>query len=98
MTKQQLYRHIQDHMNGHGANLTREQTSEFFDELERTATAELADSGEFTIPGVAKLKVTDKAARRGRNPGTGEVIEIPAKRVVKARIAKRLQDTLLDAA
>jgi DNA-binding protein HU-beta len=38
---------------------------------------------EVTIPGVGKLKVVTKAARNGRNPKTGEAIQIPAKRVVE---------------
>lgn len=38
---------------------------------------------EVTIPGVGKLKVVVKPARAGRNPATGEAIDIPAKRVVK---------------
>ena len=98
MTKQQLYRHMQDHMSEHGVKLTRDQTSELFEELERTATSELIDSGEFMLPGIAKLKVTDRAARRGRNPGNGTVIDIPAKRVVKAKVSKGLQDALVEAA
>ena len=98
MTKHELYRHFQDHMGEHGVKLTRDQAREFFEELERTASAELVENGEFTIPGVAKLKVTDKRARTGRNPSTGERIEIQAKRVVKARIPKRLQDMFAEAA
>jgi DNA-binding protein HU-beta len=38
---------------------------------------------EVTIPGVGKLKVKVKPARAGRNPATGEAIDIPEKRVVK---------------
>jgi len=42
----------------------------------------------FTIPGLGKLVVVNRKARIGRNPATGEQIQIPAKRVLKFRIAK----------
>jgi DNA-binding protein HU-beta len=42
----------------------------------------------FTIPGLGKLVVVNRKARIGRNPATGQQIQIPAKRVLKFRIAK----------
>jgi DNA-binding protein HU-beta len=42
----------------------------------------------FTIPGLGKLIIVNRKARLGRNPATGETIQIPAKRVLKFRIAK----------
>jgi DNA-binding protein HU-beta len=42
----------------------------------------------FTIPGLGKLVVVNRKARMGRNPATGEIIQIPAKRVLKFRVAK----------
>ena len=56
---------------------------------------ELKRSGEFVLPGMVKLVVQKRKARMGRNPATGEAIKIPAKTVVKARIAKQLKDTVL---
>ena len=50
--------------------------------------------GEFVLPGVAKLVVQQRQGRMGRNPATGATVEIPAKQVVKARIAKQLRDVL----
>ncbi len=44
---------------------------------------------------MVKLVVQKRKARMGRNPATGEAIKIPAKTVVKARIAKQLKDTVL---
>src|SRR5262249_13920778 len=49
----------------------------------------------FTIPGIGKLVLVDRAARKGRNPRTGEEIDIPAKRVVKFRVAKAAKDAIL---
>lgn len=49
----------------------------------------------FTIPGLGKLVVVNRKARTGRNPATGETIKIPAKKVLKFRIAKAAKDEIL---
>jgi DNA-binding protein HU-beta len=49
----------------------------------------------FTIPGIGKLVVVKRKARMGRNPATGEAIKIPAKTVLKFRIAKAAKDAAL---
>jgi len=51
----------------------------------------------FTLPGLGKLVLVNRAARLGRNPATGEQIQIPAKRVVKFRVAKAAKDAILGA-
>ncbi len=51
----------------------------------------------FTLPGLGKLVLVNRAARIGRNPATGEQIQIPAKRVVKFRVAKAAKDAILGA-
>ena len=67
---------------------------EFFDELQQLAEQELLRCGEFVLPGIVKLVVQKRERRVGRNPATGAPVEIPAKQVVKARIAKQLKDGL----
>lgn len=55
-----------------------------------------AGAGEgFTVPGLGKLVKVDRAARQGRNPATGETIQIDAKTVLKFRIAKAAKDAIL---
>jgi DNA-binding protein HU-beta len=49
----------------------------------------------FTVPGLGKLVLQNRKARKGRNPATGEAIRIPAKRVVKFRVAKACKDAIL---
>jgi len=49
----------------------------------------------FTIPGLGKLVLVNRKARIGRNPATGEQIKIPAKKVLKFRIAKAAKDAVL---
>ena len=63
------------------------------DDLAGLAYEEAKDG--FTIPGIGKLVLVHRAARMGRNPATGEQIHIPAKKVVKFRIAKACKDSIL---
>ena len=73
--------------------LSKKQTAEFMDELANLAYKE-AKNG-FTVPGLGKLVIVDRKARMGRNPATGQPISIPAKRVLKFRIAKQAKDAVL---
>lgn len=65
-----------------------------------TALADVAtpvlttEDGEIPLPGLGKLKAVTKAARTGRNPATGEEIQIPAKHTAKFVPAKALKDAL----
>ena len=74
---------------------TRKEVSEFMDALVELAHHETKKSGEFTIPGLGKLQKKHRNARQGRNPATGETIQIPAKTVVKFRVAKQAKDAIL---
>lgn len=51
----------------------------------------------FTLPGIGKLVLVNRKARIGRNPATGEQIQIPAKTVVKFRVAKAAKEAVLGA-
>jgi DNA-binding protein HU-beta len=51
----------------------------------------------FTLPGIGKLVLVNRKARVGRNPATGATINIPAKKVVKFRVAKAAKDAILGA-
>ena len=63
--------------------------------LSATAIAETKKNGMFVVPGVGKLVRVERKARMGRNPATGESIKIPAKKVVKFRIAKACKDAIV---
>lgn len=62
------------------------------DGLARTASKQLGQGDDVTIPGLIKLTTANRAARKGRNPRTGEAIDIPAKTVVTAKPVKALAD------
>lgn len=50
--------------------------------------------GEVTLPEIGRLHVKRNEARKGRNPATGEAIDIPAKKVVKLKVAGALADAV----
>lgn len=59
------------------------------------AVKETKKSGVAILPGVGRLVRVDRKARMGRNPATGEAIKIPAKKVVKFRVAKVVKDAIV---
>ena len=73
--------------------LAKKQVGQVVDELVALAYKEAKNS--FTLPGLGKLVLVNRKARIGRNPATGAQIQIPAKRVVKFRIAKAAKDAIL---
>ena len=73
--------------------LTKKQAVEILDHLAALAYKHAKDT--FTLPGIGKLVLKNRAARMGRNPKTGEAIKIAAKRVVKFRVAKAAKDAIL---
>ena len=88
MTKSQVLSRLAEK-----TSVSKKAASQFVDELVKLAYKEAKNS--FTIPGLGKLVLVDRKARIGRNPATGEQIQIPAKRVVKFRIAKAAKDAIL---
>ena len=74
--------------------IRRQDAGDFFDELQQLTEQESLRCGEFVLPGIAKLVVQKRERRMGHNPATGASVEIPAKQVVKARIAKPLKDVV----
>jgi DNA-binding protein HU-beta len=88
MTKSAIIAHLATK-----AALSKKQVAGVLENLATLAVKE-AKNG-FQIPDLGKLVLRNRAARMGRNPQTGEPLKIPAKRVVKFRVAKALKDAVL---
>lgn len=73
--------------------ITKKQSNAFFEALASLAYKEAKNS--FVIPGLGKIVLVQRKARMGRNPATGETIQIKAKKVVKFRVAKAAKDAIL---
>ena len=75
--------------------LAKKEVSGLLEQLASLAYVEVKKSGEFTIPGFGKMVKAKRKARTGINPATGEKINIPAKTVVKFRLAKVAKEAVL---
>lgn len=75
------------------ASITKKAAAEILESIADLAYKNAKNS--FTLPGLGKLVLVNRKARLGRNPATGEEIKIPAKRVVKFRVAKAAKDAIL---
>jgi DNA-binding protein HU-beta len=89
MTKTQLVRHLAEKV---GAN--NRTAAAFLENLADTAIKETKKNGLFVVPGIGRLVKAHRKARVGRNPQTGEPIQIKAKTVVKFRVAKAAKDAI----
>lgn len=90
MTQTQLVRSLAE-----SCEVNNKTARQFLDCLSGMAINEVKKSGVFVIPGLGRLVRVDRKARTGRNPATGETIKIPAKKVVKFRVAKAAKDSIV---
>ena len=90
MTQSEVINHFAEK-----TGLKRAQVKEFFEELSSLAGNEVKANGEFVLPGFGKLVRSERKAREGRNPATGETIQIPAKTTLKFRVGKAMKDSIL---
>ncbi len=90
MTQSEILNHFAEK-----SGLKRAQVKEFFDQLAELASNEVKENGEFALPGFGKLVLSERKAREGRNPQTGETIQIPAKTTLKFRLGKSIKDTVV---
>ena len=88
MTKSEIISHL-----ANKTKTTKKVAAQFLDEFVKLSYKEA--KRDFVVPGLGKLRVSNRAQRMGRNPATGESIVIPAKKVLKFRIAKAAKDSIL---
>lgn len=89
MTKADLITAISDKV-----QITKADTQLFLDALANIGAKELTSTGEFSLPGFGKMEITERSARTGRNPRTGESVEIPATKRVKFSASKVLKGAI----
>lgn len=90
MTKSQLLAALAEK-----TGIAKKEVTTLMDELVTMAYSEVKKGGIFVLPGFGKLVKVDRKARAGINPATGVKIQIPAKTVVKFRLAKAAKEALL---
>jgi DNA-binding protein HU-beta len=90
MTKSQVVAHLADK-----TGIQKKSAASVLEEMVSLATKECKSGGQFVVPGLGKAVKANRKARMGRNPQTGETIKIPAKTVVKFRLAKSFKDSVV---
>jgi DNA-binding protein HU-beta len=90
MTQSQIVRTLAEK-----CEVSKKASQQFLEHLAATAIGEVRKTGLFVLPGIGRLVRADRKARVGRNPATGEAINIPAKKVVKFRVAKAAKDAIV---
>ncbi|MBU2859344.1 HU family DNA-binding protein [Acidithiobacillus ferrooxidans] len=75
----------------HGA-MSKVDAEKVFQVFRHTLETELATAGKIVFPGFCTFEVVEKAARKGRNPATGQEIDIPAKKSIKCKAGKEFTD------
>lgn len=89
MTKNDLIAAIAE-----GTGKTKADVGAILTSLAGTVAKTLKDGGDVTLGGIGKLSPAKREARQARNPSTGAMIDVPAKTVVKFKVAKDLADTV----
>lgn len=77
------------------SGMSKKDAGAFMEHMTQLAESEVKKNGEFVLPGFGKLVKMHRKERMGRNPATGAAIKIPAKTVVKFRLAKSMKDAVL---
>lgn len=90
MTKSQMITALAE-----ASELSKKQVTSLMEIMADVVYKEVKKGGECIVPGFGKLVKVKRKAREGRNPATGETIKIPAKTVVKFRLAKAVKDAVL---
>ena len=90
LTKGQLVTHLAEKF-----GVSKKVGGAFLDEIAAVAVAQTKKTGQFVVPGIGKLVKAQRKARKGRNPATGAEIKIPAKTVIKFRVAKACKDAIV---
>ena len=76
------------------ADLTKDQSTAALAALLSTITETLTAGDKVAIPNLGTFEVREHAARQGRNPATGEKVEISAKKVPAFKAAKALKEAV----
>lgn len=89
MNKKELIKFLSEEM-----GMSKAHTEVMFEEMFAAIGKALTDGKDVSIPRFGKFQISTSEARKGRNPKTGEEIDIPAKNRVKFKASKSLKDSV----
>ena len=88
--KADIVEYIADNVEG----ISKKQANEAFESLVEVISMHLERGQRVQVPGLGSFTPSERAARTGRNPKTGEPISIPASKSVRFKAAKDLKSTV----
>lgn len=74
--------------------VTKKEAAEMYDDVFGTLADVVSDGNEVAIPGLGRVKTTERAARVATNPRTGEKINVPAKKAPSFKFAKNVKEAV----
>lgn len=92
MTKSDFIDTVYQRVNDEGADITKKDTNALFDLIFDTLAEAVNEDERFAVPGFGTFELRHRKARKGRNPQTGEEIQIPASNTVGFRPSSNLKD------
>ena len=89
MNKSEFVKHV---ANQH--NITQDEANKVIDIFTSSVMSALAEGNEIQLIGFGNFSVADVAARPGRNPRTGEVLQIAAYKQPRFKVGQKLKDAV----
>ena len=89
MNKSEFVKHIANQQ-----NITQDEASNIIDTFTSSVISVLGEGNEIQLIGFGSFSVSEVAARAGRNPKTGEVIQIPAYKQPRFKVGQKLKDAV----
>lgn len=77
-------------------DLTKKSATEMYDNVFNTLANVISEGNEVAIPNLGRVKITERAARTARNPQTGDVVEVPAKKAPKFQFSKNVKEAVAE--
>lgn len=74
--------------------ITKKELSGLYDDFFKVIEISLLDGYNIPFPNIGGLKIVERNARKGRNPKTGEEVDIPPRKDVKVRLNDKFKEKL----
>lgn len=74
--------------------VTKKDAKAMYDDVFGTLVEVIAGGEEVAIPGLGRVKIAERVARQAHNPRTGDVVEVPAKKVPKFQFSKNIKEAI----
>ena len=74
--------------------VTKKDAAEMYDDVFGVLADAIIRGEEVAIPGLGRVKIVERSARKANNPHTGEIVEVPAKKAPKFQFSKNIKEAV----